>query len=162
MAGVGKRAGAAALMVCLSSSSGFAADAVALQKAAALETLNAMHVIESMQAGADATLNRSLNAEIQAHPEQAQLFEAMKVKVVEIENRRMPEMIGIMADVYAGEFTLPELKAITAFYNSEAGKKLVGTHTEINQKAAPAVNLWVRSVVKEVSDELAQKLAAPG
>jgi hypothetical protein len=60
---------------------------------------------------------------------------------------------------YAKTFTEDELKAIAAFYNSPAGKKLLDKGPEVTAELARAAQIWQRGVVRDLAEAVAKDLA---
>jgi hypothetical protein len=61
---------------------------------------------------------------------------------------------------YAKAFTEDELKAIAAFYNSEAGKKLLDKGPEVTAELARAAQIWQRGVARDLAEAVAKEMAA--
>jgi hypothetical protein len=68
------------------------------------------------------------------------------------------------AKVYAQTFTIEELNAITAFYTSPAGKKLLENGPIAQRELAAAADLWATGISRDLSkastDAINTKLAA--
>ncbi len=72
------------------------------------------------------------------------------------------EMENIMAQLYGKYFTLSEIKAITAFYKSPAGKKAMNVMPQMMQEAmpkimaamTPRITAMVEKVAKDVVSEV--------
>jgi hypothetical protein len=60
---------------------------------------------------------------------------------------------------YAKAFTEDELKAIAAFYNSEAGKKLLEKGPEVTAELARAADIWQRGIARDLAEAVAKEMA---
>lgn len=73
-------------------------------------------------------------------------------------------MEDIMASAYAKRFTLAEIKAITAFYASDAGKKMQSSGPQIMQETMPEIMALVsprmNAIVDSISNEAKEKAEA--
>jgi hypothetical protein len=61
---------------------------------------------------------------------------------------------------YAKAFSEDELKAIAAFYNSEAGKKLLDKGPEVTAELARAAQIWQRGIARDLAEAVAKEMAA--
>jgi len=60
---------------------------------------------------------------------------------------------------YAKTFSEDELKAIAAFYNSEAGKKLLEKGPEVTGELARAAQIWQRGIARDLAEAVAKEMA---
>ena len=72
-----------------------------------------------------------------------------------LKNRR--KIVEKMAVAYAQVFTVEEMKAITAFYRSPVGKKLVEKTPELVQKIAKIANGLAMKMAQEALEEAQSK-----
>jgi hypothetical protein len=66
-------------------------------------------------------------------------------------------MEDIMGRAYAKRFTLAEIKAITAFYKSEAGKKMLSTGPQLMQEAMPEIMALTSPKINALMQEFTKK-----
>ena len=57
------------------------------------------------------------------------------------------------ATIYAKAFTLDELKAISAFYGTEAGKKLLTNGPLVARELAKAVEIWANGISRDLNTQ---------
>lgn len=57
------------------------------------------------------------------------------------------------AAIYAKTFTVEELNAITAFYNSEAGKKLIKDGPIATRELVKAADIWAAGISRDLAKE---------
>jgi len=67
-----------------------------------------------------------------------------------------------VARAFARIFTIDELKAIKAFYESEPGKKLIEQTPVIAGSIDQAANVWTNGIRRDLQQEVNKKLAAAG
>ena len=100
---------------------------------------------------------------IQATPNfEPVITEIVDEKAIEIAARRA-DLEQEAAKVYAQTFTMDELNAITAFYTSAAGKKLLENGPIAQRELAKAADIWAtgisRDLSKSASDAINAKIA---
>ncbi|PSJ63934.1 DUF2059 domain-containing protein [Pseudaminobacter soli (ex Li et al. 2025)] len=61
---------------------------------------------------------------------------------------------------YARVFSEEDLKAIAAFYNSPAGKKLLQDGPIVTREAAKAADIWQRGIARDLAEQAATTLEA--
>jgi hypothetical protein len=101
---------------------------------------------------------------IQATPNfEPVINEVVDAKAIEFAKRRT-DLENEAAKVYATSFTLEELNAITAFYTSPAGKKLIANGPIALREMNKAADIWAtgvsRDLTKSASEAIEAKLAA--
>ncbi|KAI1694987.1 hypothetical protein Ddc_21592 [Ditylenchus destructor] len=64
------------------------------------------------------------------------------------------------ARAYANAFSEDELKAISAFYTSEAGKKLLAEGPIVTREVVKAANIWQNGIARDLATSVAEVLAA--
>jgi len=68
-------------------------------------------------------------------------------------------MEDIMARAYGSNFAVDEINAITAFYVSPAGKKMLATQPQIMQQSMPEIMSLITPRMKEVMSKMAKDIA---
>ncbi len=68
-------------------------------------------------------------------------------------------MEDIMARAYGSNFAVDEIKAITMFYSSPAGKKMLATQPQIMQQSMPEIMALITPRMKEVMGKMAKEIA---
>lgn len=88
---------------------------------------------------------------IQATPNfESVITEIVDNKAIEIAARRA-DLEQEAAKVYAATFTQDELTAITAFYTSPAGKKLLENGPIAQRELAKAADIWATGISRDLS-----------
>jgi uncharacterized protein len=67
-----------------------------------------------------------------------------------------------VARIYARIFTIDELKIITDFYNTEAGKKLIRETPVIARSIEEAARVWTAGVRRDLQQEVGKKVQEAG
>jgi uncharacterized protein len=172
-----------AAMVCVSTAAFAQAQAPAPsvvtpeQKAAVKELLEAMNFkkMMSQMAGAMAqnmpqmmdqmvaATDTSMTAEQKAEARElaAKSSETVMKSMIDIYNdpQIIQGMEDIMARAYGSNFAVDEIKAITTFYLSPAGKKMLATQPQIMQQSMPEIMNLITPRMKEVISKMAKDIA---
>ena len=147
------------------------------QKAAVKELLDAMNFkkMMSQMAGAMAqnmpqmmdqmvsAIDTSMTAEQKAEARKlaTKSSETVTKSVMDIYND--PQIIqgieDIMARAYGSNFAVEEIKAITTFYSSPAGQKMLATQPQIMQQTMPEIMALTTPRMKEVMEKTARDIA---
>lgn len=90
-----------------------------------------------------------------------QLREAALAVRPEFEKRK-PEIVRILAAVYAARFTEQELKDAIAFFSSPVGKKLVNDRAVIVQEAVQAIQAWGAQANAQAVERIRQEMKKKG
>jgi uncharacterized protein len=77
-------------------------------------------------------------------------------------NSRRTELLDLMAIIYAERVTADDLKAMTAFFVSPAGKRFVAMQPEMMQEGARVGQVWGQKLGQEVDAELREELKRRG
>ena len=75
---------------------------------------------------------------------------------------RFSEITDHVAMLYATHFTEPELKAILAFYQSPAGKKLLAEQPRIIDSSMSFAQNWANKLSDQVVDKMREELKKRG
>jgi uncharacterized protein len=147
------------------------------QKAAVKELLDAMNfkkmmsqmagamaqnmpqMMDQMVAASDTSMTAEQKAE--ARKLAAKSSETMTKSMIEIYNdpQVVQGMEDIMARAYGSNFAVDEIKAITAFYSSPAGRKMLATQPQIMQQSMPEIMNLITPRMKELMSKMAKDIA---
>ena len=67
------------------------------------------------------------------------------------------QLLEFQAHIYAKHFTVDQIKAITAFYRSDAGKRLLAEETTINTEMGPAKAGWTYGYLVATNKQMGGK-----
>jgi hypothetical protein len=70
------------------------------------------------------------------------------------------ELINLMIPIYAKYYTMEDLKAINAFYSSDAGKRMLANTPQATNEAMQAGQKWGEALAERVSAELEKEKAS--
>ncbi|NGO62936.1 DUF2059 domain-containing protein [Rhizobium daejeonense] len=95
---------------------------------------------------------------IQAYPNlQDEISKKVEEEALKIAPRRA-DLENEAALVYAKAFTVDELKAITAFYSSDAGKKLLKDGPIATRELLKAADIWTSGVARDLEKQTNEAL----
>jgi hypothetical protein len=97
---------------------------------------------------------------IQSSPNYQDLITStIDTKALELAGRRS-DLEREAATIYAKTFTIDQLNAIAAFYQSEAGKKLLNDGPIASREMLKAADIWAAGVSRDLSAEATKALQA--
>ncbi|CAN7392125.1 DUF2059 domain-containing protein [Phyllobacterium sp. LjRoot231] len=73
---------------------------------------------------------------------------------------RRADLENEAARAYAVSFNEEELNAITGFYNSTAGKKLLSEGPIVTREVMKAAGIWQRGIARDLAQAVAEKVVA--
>lgn len=124
---------------------------------AALSSINATDDFDAILPQAAAALKKEL---IQKNPDLQEII----VRTVDEETLalapRRADLEKEAALAYAKVFSEDELKAIAAFYATDAGKKLLSDGPIVTRELFKAADIWQRGVGRDLAQNVGSKLAA--
>jgi uncharacterized protein len=89
-------------------------------------------------------------------------FEIINIAVLEEMNASKNEMINMMVLLYDKYFTKEEILDITAFYETETGKKAVSTLPTLMKEAMAAGEIWGQALARRAMPKIQQRFKAEG
>lgn len=122
---------------------------------AAISAINATAQFDTILPGLAEQLKNQL---IQATPNyQDQITTAVDEQALALAGRR-GDLEKEAATIYAKTFTLEELNAISTFYTSPAGKKLLSDGPIATREMAKAADIWAAGISRDLATETDKKL----
>lgn len=120
---------------------------------------NMPQMMDQMVAGLDSSMTAEQKAEVRKLT--AKSSETMTKSMIDIYNdpQIIQGMENIMARAYGSNFAVDEIKAITTFYVSPAGKKMLDTQPQIMQQSMPEIMALITPRMKEVMSKMAKDIA---
>jgi len=113
--------------------------------AVAAKILEETHALDNMNVALDVMIGPLVKSVKQQAPnlsdEQLKMISDM---LLEEMRGGMPKMLAMNAQIYAGHFTLEELKSIESFYETPAGKKIIAESPQIVKETIPLGMAWGR------------------
>lgn len=116
----------------------------------AIDAIGATDQFDNILPGAAARLKSTL---IQATPNyQQQISDTVDETAIALASRRA-DLEREAASIYARHFSEAELEAITEFYTSEAGQKLLQTGPQVTQQLIRAAEIWANGIQRDLATQ---------
>jgi uncharacterized protein len=148
---LGRLAAAAIVIAGLGAGSAFADDPSPEHIKAARATIAAVGATTNFDTILPTIAGQIKEQLIQATPNyESVITEIVDAEAIEIAARRA-NLEQEAAKVYAQTFTMDELNAITAFYSSPVGKKLLANGPIAQRELAKAADIWATGISRDLS-----------
>ena len=135
-----------------------AADATPEQIAAARAAITAIKATDQFDLILPQAADSLRGEMIQKDPNlEAAISAAVDEEVIKLAARRA-DLEAEAARAYANIFSVEELNAIAAFYNSDPGKKLIAEGPLATRKVIEAANIWQAGVARDLAEAVAKKV----
>jgi hypothetical protein len=158
LAGLARTFAAAVILLSAAVPAVQAQDVTEDQIKAARATIAALGVTNSFDNILPNLAERLKNTLIQASPNHQELITAtVDEKALGLAARRS-DLEREAATIYAKTFTVEELNAITEFYNSSAGKKLLNDGPIASRELLKAADIWAAGVSRDLTNEATKSL----
>lgn len=95
-------------------------------------------------------------------PNRASEIDETMAEVVKRFISRKAELIEEIAAIYADKLTVDDLKEITKFYQSGAGRRMVEILPEVTRRAAAVGQNWGQRIGAEIASEMRRELKKRG
>jgi hypothetical protein len=121
----------------------------------AVNAINATDMFDGILPAAAAALKSTL---IEKNPDlQKVITETVDQKAIEMASRRadLEKEAGL---AYARVFSIEDLNAIAAFYNSPTGKKLLADGPIVSREVSKAADIWQRGIVRDLAGVVGTEL----
>ncbi len=124
---------------------------------AAVSALNATAEFDAFLPSAGAQLKAQLT---QRNPDLVAVISKTVDEVVLEHAPRRSDLEREAATIYARVFTEQQLNEISAFYNTETGKKLMSDGEIVGRQTLEAADIWQRGVARDIAASVNEKLKA--
>jgi hypothetical protein len=152
---------AAALAILLSGAATVSAQAQEVseaQLAAAREAIASLKATDMYDGILPTVAERLKGQFIQASPNfQTQISAVVDEQALALAPRRA-DLEKEAATIYAKSFTADELKAISTFFNTETGKKLLTNQPLVSRELGKAAQIWANGISRDLTNQSTQKL----
>lgn len=95
-------------------------------------------------------------------PEATRDFDALMPVALGVMNEQTAEFVGMLAGLYARNFSADELRQITAFYNSPGGQKLLDKQPALMQESAVVGQKFGQGIATELQKRMTEELKKRG
>lgn len=148
----------AASAFVMAASQAFAQEIADSHLKAARATIDAVNATDSYDVILPAAAQQLKAELIQQNPDLTDLIiSTVDEKALALAGRRA-DLEREAAIAYAKIFSEPELNDITAFYNSEAGKKLLASGPIVAREVVKAAEIWQRGIARDLATEVGKHI----
>jgi hypothetical protein len=130
--------------------------------AAAKELVTAMNLSEQFKALMPMIMKNLKPAIVQGRNDVDRDYEAMTPILLEWFQARMGELSEAVAIVYSSNFSAEDLRAVTAFYKTPAGQKLLEKTPVVTQQTMAAGQKFGQSVAADMQKRIIEELRKKG
>jgi uncharacterized protein len=130
--------------------------------AAAKELVMTMRAADQLKNLLPVIMQQLKPAIVQGRPQVEKDYDAIMPALVEGMLARSGELIDLMADVYARNFTAAEIRQISAFYRGPVGQKFLEKMPAITQESMAAGQKWGQTVAGEMRGRIIEELRKRG
>jgi uncharacterized protein len=95
-------------------------------------------------------------------PSRARDIDEAMTEVVKRFISRKSELIDEIAAIYADKLSVDDLREITKFYQSGAGRRMVEILPEVTRRAAAIGQTWGQRIGAEIANEMRRELKKRG
>lgn len=126
---------------------------------AARDAIAALHVTDQFDAVLPATAQQLQGQLVQKNPDMADTINrVVQEKALELVSRRA-DLEKEVALVYARSFSEQELKDIAAFYQTDAGRKLLAEGPIATREMVKAAEIWQQGIARDLAQNVGDLLA---
>ena len=130
--------------------------------AAAQELMTAMKATDQIKAILPLVMQSLKPAIVQGRPEVERDFDDISRRLLEAFNARVNEVIALGATIYARNFTVDELRELTAFYRSPLGQKVQQKLPTVMQESMSMGARFGQEISREAGEQMINELRKRG
>ena len=130
--------------------------------AAARELVEASRATEQMKAILPALIQALKPAIAQGRPQVEQDYDAIAPTLMEGMSSRLGELTDQVVVIYARNFTVAEMKDVTAFYRGPSGQKLLDKNPAVLQQTLAAGQQFGNKIAGELQARFVEELRKRG
>ncbi|QPF85000.1 DUF2059 domain-containing protein [Bradyrhizobium genosp. L] len=130
--------------------------------AAAKELVITMHLVDQFKALMPAILKSLKPAIVQGRSDVDHDYDTLTPVLLDGFQKRFDELSDAMAVIYASNFTADDLHALSDFYKSPVGKKLLEKTPMVTQQSMLAGQKFGQSVAAELRQRIVEELRKKG
>lgn len=131
--------------------------------AVATRILEATHAVDNMTTVMDTMIGPMLqNIKLQNPSISDDHLKMISDMLTEELHKLVPQGIALNAQVYANHFTLEELNALAAFYETPLGQKIITEQPKIVKEVLPIGIAWGRQAAEQVLQRIIEQLRKQG
>lgn len=126
--------------------------------AASQQLIEVMRAADQFKAILPSLIQNMKAAVVQNRPEMEKNFDAMMPLFAEAANARVKDVTDQMATIYARHFSVDEMHAMTAFYQTPAGQKLLAEQPAIARETLAAGQQFGRAIALDIQTRALEAL----
>jgi uncharacterized protein len=131
-------------------------------RAAAKELVETMRAADQMKTLVPMFMQQLKPAIVQGRDEVARDFDAIMPTLLAAMSARLDELLDAMGAVYAANFTVDELRQLTAFYRAPIGQKFLEKMPSIMQQSLSVGQKFGERIVGELRGNMIEQLRKRG
>ena len=134
------------------------ADEAADRHAAAVALLDKLHPADAVT-----SMMPSIIGQIRANltrndPDLVKQFDGFAPQLAAEGDAAKSDLVAKITDVYAQTYTVDDLNAMSAFYQSPVGQKVIASQSELNGKMLSVARDWGNAIAQKMAKEAAANL----
>lgn len=134
------------------------ADEAADRHAAAVTLLDKLHPADAV-----ASMMPSIVGQIRANltrndPDLIKQFDGFAPQLMAEGDAAKADLVARITDIYAQTYTVDDLTAMSAFYQSPVGQKVIASQSELNGKMLTVAREWGTGIAQKIAKEAAAEL----
>jgi uncharacterized protein len=130
--------------------------------AAARDLVETMHLTKQYEAILPSIIKTIKPSIVQGRAEVDRQYDALTPVMLEGFRSRLSEMTDAVVTVYASNFSVEELQALTAFYKSPVGQKMLDKLPAVTQQTIAVGAKFGRSVGEDLRKRMIEELRKKG
>ena len=134
------------------------ADGADDRRAAAVALLDRLHPADAVT-----SMMPSIIGQIRANltrndPDLIKLFDGFAPQLVAEGDAAKADLVARITDIYAETYTVEDLTAMSAFYQSPVGQKVIASQSELNGRMLAVAREWGNAIAQKIAKEAAANL----
>ena len=129
---------------------------------AAKEVLQATGAAQQFDAIMPLMLKQINQSIVASNPKLSEPLQAMFNDIVKAFSGRKQELLDKVAALYAKNFTVEEMTALTEFYRTDVGRKFVAAQPQLATESMKLGQEWGRTVGQQIMEQIKAKLIEGG
>jgi uncharacterized protein len=130
--------------------------------AAAKELVSIMKLADQLKNVMPIIMNGLKPAIVQNRPDVARDYDALMPIMLELTNKRLDDYVEAVAAIYGRNFSADELRQITAFYQTQPGRKMLEKLPTLMQESVVVGQRFGQSLAVELESRMKDELRKKG
>lgn len=134
------------------------ADEAADRHAAAVALLDQLHPADAVTSMMPSIIGQIRLNLTRNDPDLIKQFDSFAPRLAAEGDAAKADLVAKITDVYAQTYTVDDLNAMSAFYRSPVGQKVIASQSELNGKMLTVARDWGNAVAQKIAKEAAANL----